>query len=58
MTKETAEFLLNVVNMLSVSANDPDFEKVARQVVAAKTELSEIIVAGMAEVIEGDKNDG
>lgn len=57
MTRDTAEFLLNVVNMLSLSANDPEFEDTAKKIVAAKIELSEIVVEGMAEKIAEEGHD-
>lgn len=57
VTRDTAEFLLNVVNMLSLSANDPEFEDTAKKIVAAKIELSEIVVEGMAEKIAEEGHD-
>lgn len=40
MTPSTAAFLLEVLSHIQINAGDPDFDKIAAQVTAARTELT------------------
>jgi hypothetical protein len=43
MTKETAKFLLGILDGLTLSAGAPDFEQVAKSLIAARAELVEAV---------------
>lgn len=45
MTPETAQFLLGVLNGLTLNVGADDFEQVARQVMQARAELLTIVRA-------------
>lgn len=43
MTKDTATFLLGLVNGLTINVGAPDFEEALAKVIAARTELAALL---------------